>query len=406
MTYRDTFIALRKVFNQRSNSIALNDDGLVASNYWFESASWTILPGRSRYRCEAHDISFEANPAVRPIEFARERLDEADDDIIENRRFRYTIFHQETASVSGGAIILFHGLNERDWSKYLPWAQTLVKRTGRAVILFPIAFHMNRAPSEWGRPHLMRHVSQARAEASPTIANSTFANAAISARLEAMPERFCWSGLQTYYDIVQLVGEIRGGRHPLISATAAIDFFGYSIGAFLAEILLMANPEDRFSNTRLFTFCGGATVDRTYPNSRYILDSDATIALYSFFLARFDRELLANERLAHYMSAEHTEGQYFRAMLNYQDMKERREARFSELSDRVAAVALRRDTVIPATEVLNTLTGDFRDIDIRVDVTDFPYEYSHVVPFPLSAPEADVRRCFDDVFSRAAEHLH
>jgi hypothetical protein len=404
MRYRDHVRALTRAFQIDAPHCAL-PGGLVVQNEWFESHARSILPGRASYTCKRHDVDFEGRATGRTREFVAERLHEVDGDIAENKRFRYSIFAPASAPAASGVIFLFHGLNERDWSKYLPWATRLVELTGKAVILFPLAFHMNRAPAEWSRPQLMRNVSADRKGGSPTLANSTFANAAISARLQAYPGRFCWSGLQTFHDVVQLVDEIRDGRHAAVRSDATVDFFAYSIGAFLCEILLMADPDGRFSDSRMFLFCGGSTLDRTYPNSRYILDSDATIALYSFFLARFDNELLADDRLAHYMSSKHPEGRYFRAMLSYHDQKEVRESRFAEMSSRVAALALRRDTVIPANEVLNTLTGDFRDIPIRVDVTDFEHDHSHVVPFPLNTSDGDVERALVRVFTRAAEHL-
>ncbi len=404
MSYRDSFLSLRAAFDQTQDTCAL-PGGLVSINPLFESRSCDILPGRRTYRCDEHARTFGAEPVVPPSAYTKERLHESDGDVAENRRFRYSVFAPNTGTRASGVIFLFHGLNERDWSKYLPWAARLVELTGKAVVLFPIAFHMNRAPAQWGRPKLMRRISNARQEASPQLANSTFANAAISSRLQADPARFCWSGLQTFHDVVQLVDEIRAGRHAFAHPDATIDFFAYSIGAFLCQILLMTDPGGRFAESRLLTFCGGATIDRTYPNSRYILDSDATIALYSFFLARFDNELRADPRLEHYMSDEHAEGRYFRAMLNYHENKEMREQRLGEIHGRIAAQALRRDTVIPANEVMNTLCGDFRNIPIRVDVTDFPYEHNHVVPFPLNGPEDEVSRAFESTFQRAAEHL-
>ena len=404
MTYRDTFLTLRSAFDQSEDVCAL-PGGLVSINQWFDSASCDILPGRRTYHCLKDDRRFDAEPVARPSSYARERLHESDGDVAENHRFRYSVFAPDAGRRATGVLFLFHGLNERDWSKYLPWAARLVELTGKAVVLFPIAFHMNRAPVQWSRPKLMRRISDERQSASPTLANSTFANAAISSRLQADPARFCWSGLQTFYDVVQLVDEIRADRHTFAFPDASIDFFAYSIGAFLCEILLMADPEGRFSRSRLFTFCGGSTIDRTYPNSRYILDSDATIALYSFFLARFDNEVRADPRLGHYMGDRHPEGQYFRAMLNYHEKQEMRERRFGEIQDRIAALALRHDTVIPANEVLNTLQGDLRDIPIRVDVTDFPYDHNHVVPFPLNGAQDEVSRSFDATFLRAAEHL-
>jgi hypothetical protein len=57
---------------------------------------------------------------------------------------------------------LLHGLNERSWDKFLPWAARLVESTARAVILMPIAFHMNRALAEWSLLRAMRTVSKQR----------------------------------------------------------------------------------------------------------------------------------------------------------------------------------------------------------------------------------------------------
>lgn len=403
MMYRNHFQMLQTAFNQ-SEDVCRLPGGLVSVNRWFESASSHILPGRSTYMCPRHECRFEAEPLDLPTS-TPERLHAADSDVAENQRFRYSVFMPDSRPRSSGVLFLFHGLNERDWSKYLPWATRLAELTGKAVILFPIAFHMNRAPEPWSQAKRMIRISHERQRISPQLANSSFANAAISARLQSHPARFCWSGLQTYDDLVQLVREIRSDAHAFAHPDASVDFFAYSIGAFLCEILLMADPDGLFSRSRLFTFCGGPTIDRTYPNSRYILDSDATIALYSFFLARFDNELRADSRLEHYMSDLHPEGRYFRAMLNYNEHKAMRENRLREIQDRVAALALQQDTVIPANEVRNTLQGGNRDIEIRVDVTDFPFDHSHVVPFPLNGPLEEVTRAFRTTFDQAAEHL-
>ena len=407
MTYRQLYDTLGACFDPARERVDLPDGSASIFTYPFESTAWSILPGRERYACDVHQRTFTPRPAGPVPDAPRpgERLDIADADVVENRCFRYALFTGAPETRASGAIFLFHGLNERSWDKYLPWAHRLVAQTGKAVVLFPIAFHMNRAPAAWSDPRLMQRVAGARQAASPTIVNASFANAAISTRLQAKPQRFCWSGLQTLYDILHLVDDVRAGRHPHLAPDASIDFFGYSIGAFLCEILLMADPGARFADTRLFMFCGGVTVDRMYPNARYILDSDATIALYSFFLARFENERRSDDRLDHYMSAEHAEGLYFRAMLNYPENRELRERRIAALSDRIAALALRRDTVIPATEVLNTLQGDFRAIPVRVEVADFPYAYNHVIPFPATAPADEVERSFDHVFTAAAAHL-
>ena len=62
--------------------------------------------------------------------------------IRENTDFKYTVFAPKSNEKFSNAILLLHGLNERSWEKYLPWAEYLCKETGKPVILFPIAFHM------------------------------------------------------------------------------------------------------------------------------------------------------------------------------------------------------------------------------------------------------------------------
>jgi alcohol dehydrogenase YqhD (iron-dependent ADH family) len=142
------------------------------------------------------------------------------------------------------------------------------------------------------------------------------------------------------------------------------------------------------------------------PNSKFILDSDATIAIYSFYTERLEAELQLDHRIAHYFSEAHPAGLVFKMLLSYQKNKEAREQRFRELQDQLYAVALKKDDVIPANEVLNTLKGDYRDIGTRVKVMDFPFNYTHINPFPIDAAiEQLVDKSFTEVFEMAAGYL-
>jgi hypothetical protein len=135
------------------------------------------------------------------------------------------------------------------------------------------------------------------------------------------------------------------------------------------------------------------------------MDSEALISLYAFFVEHLDNEFKRDLRLAHYFQ-EHVAGKYFRAMLSHRKLKDVREGRLRELGRRIVAVALRQDEVIQPSEVLNTLNGDFRDIPIPVHVTDFPYPYSHVNPFPLQRQWGEeVERAFDGILELAASHF-
>jgi hypothetical protein len=409
MTYRESYNKLHTLYNANKENILLPDSNIEIHHCKFKSEDWTMLPGAQTYKCTEHGITFHEDLEIgihdRKLPYPA-TLNHGDIEIQENQNFTYLLFKKSESVRSDGVIFLLHGLNEHSWLKYLPWAETLVKRTGKAVILFPIAFHMNRTPAEWGKSHSMNTVSEIRRNHSAAIVNSSFANAAISARIEMIPQRFFWSGLQTFEDIVRLAAEIKNGEHAFIDTKASIDLFAYSIGSFLSEIILMANPAGYFTNSKLFMFCGGPTLDRMTPNSKFILDSDATIAIYSFYTERLEAELQLDHRIAHYFSEAHPAGLVFRMLLSYQKNKGAREQRFRQLQDQLFAVALKKDDVIPANEVLNTLKGDYRDIGIQVKVMDFPYKYTHINPFPIDAAiEQLVDKSYTEVFEIAAKHF-
>jgi hypothetical protein len=409
MTYKEKFSLLQTLYDPHAKLIKVPEREIEIYHCAFTSAYWTVLPGAHKYDCKEHGMTFKEDLDSHVQERLQpypETLKHRDIDIQENKEFTYAVFKKANTGRANGVIFLFHGLNEHSWEKYLPWAEKLVELTGKIVILFPIAFHMNRTPAEWGRSRPMNIVSDIRHSHSPAIMNSSFANAAISARIELIPQRYFWSGLQTFDDVVRLVSEIKSGGHPLIEPNAAIDLFSYSIGSFLSEILVMANPYNYFQDSRLFMFCGGPTLDRMSPNSKFILDSDATIAIYSFYTERLETELRLDRRIAHYFSEAHPAGTIFKMLLSYQKNKEARERRLRELQDHLYAVALKKDDVVPAIEVLNTLKGDHRDIGTKVEVIDFPFPYTHIIPFPTNGCHENlVDRSFNEVFEKAASHF-
>lgn len=409
MTYRESFNTLRALFDQSEEINRLPEEDISIHHFTFHSSNANVLPGAEDYRCDLHDVAFKESYTRIGTQNQQSYIDSLhapDCDYQSNSRYRFSLFKPSDTDTVNDVILLFHGLNEKYWDKYLPWAQELVRRTGKGVLLFPIAFHMNRAPAEWSHPKKMRAVSAQRKQRHPAIVESSFANAAISARVNMIPQRFFWSGLQTYLDIIQLIHEIRNDRLAVINPDAGIDLFAYSIGSFLSEILMMTNHDGLFSDSRLFIFCGGPTLDRMYPVSKYIMDSEALVALYSFYIEHLDNEFKRHPRLSHYFNDGHSSGIYFRAMLSNHRFKELREKRFRELSRQIVAVALERDEVIPPAEVLNTLKGDFRDIPIPVQIEHFPYDYTHVTPFSTrTSIEREVNDSFDRIFKLAADHF-
>lgn len=352
-----------------------------------------------------------------PLLHLQDRLDRTQEtrgfslqDADENTRFSYYIVLPAGNPRPRGAVFLFHGLNEKSWDKYLPWAAALCRRTGKGIILFPIAFHMDRVPRTWTDRRTLMRLASLRKERYPEIAEVSFINAALSCRLHEFPGRFLLSGLQTYRDIIALTDRIARGTHPVFPSDCGFDFFGYSIGALLAEIMLMENPENRFAEARGFLFCGGATMDLMRPVSRYIMDSGAEKALVSFM----ETEVSASRGgtgngepgsfLQRLFGGFQRLGQCIGSMLDLREGSAVRNARLRELGPRMGAVALAGDMVMPGAGVVETL-GRFCPPG-RVEVSDFPFPYSHEQPFPLGGPcGREVDDAFSHVFNRAAEVL-
>lgn len=385
MQYLDLYNYLKSIENYTDDKIAI-DKNLVMRNFTFTSKQKKLLPGGL-----GNTDDYEYIPAM-PTDYEpdiiQKMLNKKDAQIQENIKFRYHVIMSSTILKSKGIILMFHGFNEKYWAKYLPWAKQLADKTGKAIVMFPIAFHMNRAPSLWSDSHKMYEVSQQRKLRHPDIICSSLSNVAISTRLHNKPQRFIWSGLQSYYDIIDFVEDIKSGNHPAIESDATIDFFSYSIGTFLGEILMMSNKNGYFSKSKYATFCGGAVFNRLSPVSKFILDSEANVSLYSFVVEHLKSHMRRDRKLYDYMNRE-PEGINFQCMLNYNTFTAYREKLFRKMSDRFYSIVLQKDEVVPPYEVINTLQGVRRDIPIKIEVLDYPYRYTHENPFPVNEKDKD-----------------
>jgi len=394
MKYIDTYKLLKNNVSYTGNQITI-PEVIEVRNFTFVSKNCYILPD------DSSDDTMNGYNRKCETGIVHEMLYVHDADVKDNISFRYHVFSPIGTVKAKKIVLMFHGFNEKHWHKYLPWAKYIADTTGKTVALFPIAFHMNRAPQEWSDMRLMYEVSNRRRELFPDIIHSTLSNAAISTRLHTKPQRFALSGLQTYYDVIQFVDEYKSGLHPFIAPDAEVDLFAYSIGAFLAEILMMTNHKNYFDRSKLVMFCGGPVFNRLSPVSKFILDSQANVTLYSYIIEHLDSHLKKDEKLRHFFS-ECPEGICFRSMLNYGSMSDLREERLHDISDRLLAVGLKHDTVVPPYEIINTLQGKYRDIPVRVDVLDLPYPYKHEDPFPVLEKISDkvdvgFRRVFEPI---------
>ncbi len=373
--------------------------------YKFESLSYDILPGSFDYHCSTHHIDLiNKHPFYTEVGTMKDNVHIKDIFIEENRCFNYHIVKPVQSKRTKNVIFLFHGFNEKDWSKYMPWAKTICERTGSSIVLFPIAFHMQRAPKNWSAKREMYLLSEKRKTRYPNIIHSTLSNVAISMRLHSMPQRFIWSGLQTYYDVIQLIEECKDGKHAYIDKDFKFDIFAYSIGGFLAQILKLTNHNSYFSDSKVCLFCSGAAFNRLSPVSKFILDSEANVALYSFLVEHFDKILQKDNVLNHYMHNDHLEGTIFHSMLDFQKGRAIREKLLKQYENQIYAITLKKDTVIPSFEVMNTLRGAYHDINIKIDELDFNREYTHENPFPVGTKmKQQIDEDFEEVFKRVGD---
>ncbi len=325
-----------------------------------------------------------------------------DQDIQENFYFRYPVFMPGPGAREKGLIILLHGLNERSWDKYLVWARYLAEQTGKGVLLFPLAFHVNRGKKEWKEPRGMKKAAQER-EHKYHPRCTTFVNVALSERLTEDPARFFKAGLQSAFDLISIIRQVNQGQHPLFRAGVPVDFFGYSIGALLTQVMLMANPDRLLDNSRAVLFCGGTPLGLMSGISKFILDEMAFHKLMQYYEKDFENQLekfQPAEKGPNYPRLIKS----FLSMIPVQALDRFREGMLSRLSGRILAIGLQEDQIVPARNIAQTASRTFSS---RVKIFDFPYPYSHENPFPvqLTRYRDKISQCFLEVFGMAVKEL-
>lgn len=402
MFYAELYKALKESFDSKDVKSVFPELNLSIETVQMQSTQADLLYGSPVLFCDKHKHSFDSESLVSDsVNVGFDTVDVKDFDISCNKSFEYYILKRADIIQAEGAIIFFHGLNEKKWDKYLPWAYEFAQRTNKAVILFPIAFHMNRADEVWSNRYKMEEIANFRRTNFQENSNTSYVNAAISSRLEAYPQRVFWSGFQTYSDIISVIKNIQNGSLTSISKDASFDLFGYSIGSFLSMIIKMADPFSLFKNSKLFCFCGGMTIDRMFPISKYIMDARAAIKMQMTFAELLSSDFKADYRLAHFQNHEiHRQESWFKTMLRYNYYQKEREGRIAELQDQIKAYVLEKDQVAPPIEALNTFRGGYRNINVDVEIEDFDFEYSHVTPFPLSHK---IKAEVTDAFTRFVE---
>ncbi|HEY4787572.1 MAG TPA: DUF6051 family protein [Bacteroidales bacterium] len=387
MDYTSKYFELRSIFNQQEARIVI-DSEMEIVNLPFNSESYWPR------------IMDEQETVIN----AQLNLNVPDSKYFENNHFTYSVFVPKKQRQYKKAIILLHGLNERHWDKYLPWAYYLAQKMQRPVILFPIAFHMNRGHLSWNNAKALAPLIALRKNEFNTQ-SLTFANIALSIRLTEDPLRFLKSGQQTAEDLTLLLQQLEQGLVPIFTKGTKADFFSYSIGAFVSQIMFLSHSKGLLNNSKLFLFCGGAFFNEMNGVSRLIMDNIAFDSIKNYYTLNLSN-ILKNNKLLSSLLSEFSLGKAFYAMLKEENNKEWREKILNESLKQIYAVTLKKDTVIPALGTEKVL-GFSHKLQAHNEIIDFPYDYSHEVPFPVSGKTdcSIVNQSFDKVFSRAGEFL-
>lgn len=331
-------------------------EGFDLYNISFTSRNAHFLLGQQEYTCSEHGVTFPGEPNPQ---------EPADAFVRENIHFRYPLVREHAAAGErtrhSQLLILLHGLNEHSFSKYIPWAYHIWKKSRTPVALFPLTFHINRVAPEWGR---RQQESVANRRNIVGNENTHRFNAVISERLAAYPERFFWGAMQSYWDVIDLVKQIRTGEHPHIAPQARIDLLGYSAGGFVALALLLENHERLFQESRGVLFASCAALRDINLSSHLIVDLEAEIGLMKLYVKYRDK--LANPRLKHWLDA-HSEGRWFNAFCGLMPNRTLLESRLKELAPRLVGIANTNDQVMPPGAMLNALQGIRRSTGVRID---------------------------------------
>jgi hypothetical protein len=318
-----------------------------------------------------------------------------------NENFTYYIFMPPYETKNKGAIILLHGLNERSWEKYLTWAERLATDTGRAVVLFPIAYHMNRSPLSWVDRHLMMPAVASRLLKDPSIKMASFANVALSTRLSLLPQHFFLSGYQAVNDLLTLISQIKSGNHPYIESNGRVDIFAYSIGVMISQVILLSGEGGLPSDSRLFFFCGGSPLNRMDGTSKLIMDSRAFERLLRYYIDEIEDPSGLDDKKFFDIILNTSVGLAYYGLSSQKRYASRFSDKIQKESDRIKTITLEKDRVIPPSGISELMEGT------DLEVWNPQYEYMHENPFPVNCSETTSRvdATFDQLFTTAARFL-
>jgi hypothetical protein len=384
MKLSEQFYILRDIFDLQKEKIEIPGSKTTIYNFNYCSPRGIYDPA---------EIEFNEFPAIE------------DGEIKENLSFKYPVFVPETGRKFKSVIVLLHGLNERYWFKQLAWARYLCESTGKPVLMFPTSFHMNRSLPGWTDKNELFSGMHTRQLKYADLAESSIANLVLSQRLTDVPQRFFLSGYQSALDLTSLLNDIKAGNHGLFEKSASIDVFAYSIGIFLAECLMIANPEGLFDESKFVFFAGGALFQEMNGVSKYIMDNKAFQRLYHYHLKEMDDEIKENHSMRTVLK-ETAMGKAFRSMIAYGRLRNFRENTLKKYKSRILSIPLLHDKVIPSAPSVAFLSKTVCKKE-NIKIMDFKFPCIHENPFPVNLKEYSslIDEAFLKVFSLSGSFL-
>jgi len=359
-SYKDKYKYLKRTYPW------LRDYCLYNLSYVSNNAHYLL--GQASYRCKHKD--YEVLFKSEPVKEQPSDEQTSDKDIKENNEFRYPLMRK---LITAGepqkreqVTIVLHGLNEFGFLKYLPWAYGIMLGTEAPVVIFPLAFSINRASQQWASERRSNYLPLRRGI--PGNGNVSQFNAILSERLDMHPERFFWGAIQSYWDIVDLVRQIREDKHPHFARDARVDFLGFSSGGYLALALLAVDHEElfsEFSESRACLFATCVEMRSLGAGSAFTLDRVVQNTVRKFYVDYVNTQ--PNNRMRHWISdLDHPEGCWLGSFGGLSPERTQRLNRLREIAPRLLGIANCNDRVMPPGAMLDALQGGGRDTGVRI----------------------------------------